>query len=134
MAAGDRLEGVPEIGEGVYAVHLRRLDERGNAAPALAPFVVAGEERVLAIQGKGPDRVLDGIGVDLDPVVGEKDLQAVPLPGDIAELLAEPGAGGDAGAAAAEPKAEVLDQRCRAGLATARRSSAGRPRTAASMR
>ena len=128
MAAGDGLEGRLEIGEGIDVVHLCGLDQRGDAAPGSASFVVTGEECVLAIEGQRPDGVLDRVGVDLDAAVAEEDLQPIPVPGDVAKLLAEARFGGDAAAARFEPQAEGLDQRCRAGLSGRRGAGSERCR------
>ena len=51
MARGDGFEGGFEIRVGLYAVHLRRFDVRGDSAPSRHPFVVAGEQRVFPGQG-----------------------------------------------------------------------------------
>ena len=62
MAAGDRLEGCLEIGEGLDAIDLRGFDQRGNAALGPAAFVVAREECVLANEGNRSDQILDAVG------------------------------------------------------------------------
>ena len=45
VAVGDGFEGSLEVGERVFAVHFGGGDQRRDAAPASASFVVAGEER-----------------------------------------------------------------------------------------
>ena len=54
MAGGDRREGSLQIGKGLNAVDLAGLDQRGDAAPSNAAFVVTCEERILAIEGQFP--------------------------------------------------------------------------------
>ena len=68
------------------------------------------EQRVFAIQGNRPSEIFDGIAVHLDAAVGEEFLEAVPVAGDVGELLAEPGFGRDVGELLPEPVAEGLDQ------------------------
>ena len=60
------------------------------------PFIMPREECILAIEGYRSDGVFDGVGVHLDPAIGQEDLQPVPVPVDVGELLAEAGFGGDA--------------------------------------
>lgn len=57
MAVGERGEGGLEVGEGLYAIDLAGLDERGDAAPGHAAFVVTGKEGILAVQRDGTDTV-----------------------------------------------------------------------------
>ena len=54
MTIGDRCEGCLEIGEGLDAVDLAGFDQRCDAAPGDAAFIVNGEERVFAIEGQFP--------------------------------------------------------------------------------
>jgi len=77
---------------------------------------VAGEQRVFAIQCNGPGEIFDAVAVHLDTAVGEEELEAVPVAGDIGELLAEAGLGRDAGALLLQPVTEGLDQRRAASL------------------
>ncbi|WP_291734894.1 hypothetical protein, partial [Leisingera sp. F5] len=46
------------IGKRLDAVDLRRCDERSDAAPGAAAFIMAGEERVLSRQGDRTEQVL----------------------------------------------------------------------------
>ena len=66
MAVGDGCQGGLEIGEGLDAVDLAGFDQRGDAAPGDAAFVMAGEERIFAIEGYRADQVFDPVGVDFD--------------------------------------------------------------------
>ena len=54
--------------------------------------------------------ILDTVAIHLDATVGEEELGAVPLAGDVAELLAEAGLGRDAGALLLQPFAEVFNK------------------------
>ena len=65
----------------------------------------------FAIQSNGPGEIFDAVAVHLDTAVGEEELEAVPVAGDIGELLAEAGLGRDAGALLLQPVTEGLDQR-----------------------
>jgi hypothetical protein len=49
VAVSDRGQGGLEIVEGLDTVDFAGLDQRGDAAPGDATFIVTGEERVLAI-------------------------------------------------------------------------------------
>ena len=61
MAGGDGFERGLEIGVGVDPVRLGRFNETGDAGPGLGAFVMAGEQRILAIQGQWPDRVFHDV-------------------------------------------------------------------------
>ncbi|PIL12867.1 hypothetical protein P775_28060 [Puniceibacterium antarcticum] len=61
MSIGDRGQGCLEIGEGLDTVDLAGFDERGDAAPGDAAFVVTCEEGVLAVEGDGADQVFDAV-------------------------------------------------------------------------
>ena len=69
MAARDGFECCFEIGVGLYIVEFAGFDERGNAAPIAAPFVMACKERVFAVQRNGSDRALDGVAIHLDGAI-----------------------------------------------------------------
>ena len=81
---------------GVDATQLRCLDHRADPAPGGGAFVVTGEQRVFPVRGDGADQILDIVAVHLDPAVGEEELEAVPVAGDVAELLAKQTRGLDA--------------------------------------
>jgi len=61
VAAGNRLEGCLEIGEGFDAVDLRRLDQRGDAAPGSSALVMAGEECVFSVNRPLKNPTLDAL-------------------------------------------------------------------------
>jgi hypothetical protein len=44
----------------------------------LAAAIGASEERILAIEGDGPDGALDDVGIDLDPAVIDEANEAAP--------------------------------------------------------
>ena len=117
MTVGDGLQGCLEVGEGLDAVDLAGLDQRSDATPSDAAFVMACEERILAIEGNRTDQIFDPIGVDLDATVRQEGLQPVPMIVDIGKLLAEPGLDGDPAALSLQPLSEGSDQRGGAGLA-----------------
>ena len=72
--------------------------------------VMAGEKCVPLRQGHRSVAVLETVAVALDSTVVEQGVQAVPVVGDIGELLAEAAAFRDAGALVQEPQAEGFDQ------------------------
>ena len=61
MSVGNRGQGCLEIGEGLDAIDLAGLDERGDAAPGDAAFVVTGKEGILAV---------DSLPLDFSPWSG----------------------------------------------------------------
>lgn len=83
MAVGNRCQGCLKICEGFDAVDLASFDQRGDAAPGDAAFVVAGEERVFAIESYRTDQVFDPVGNDLDAAVAQEGLQPVPVVMDV---------------------------------------------------
>ena len=117
MSVGNRGQGCLEVGEGLDAIDLAGLDERGDAAPGDAAFVVTCKEGILAVQRDGTDQVFDPVAVDFHATVVQEGLQPVPMVMDVGELFAEPGFGGDLAALRLQPIAEVGHQRRGAGLA-----------------
>ena len=95
MAVGDGLQGCLEVGEGLDAVDLAGLDQRSDATPSDAAFVMACEECILALEGNRTDQIYDPIGADLDATVRQEGLQPVRMVANMAKLLAEPGLDGD---------------------------------------
>ena len=77
---------------------------------------MACEERVFPIKSNWADCALDGVGVDLDPSIGEECLQSTPVAVDIAQFFAEAGFARDAGQLRFQPEAEVVHQRFGSGL------------------
>jgi len=116
MAVGDGCQSCPEIGEGLDAVDLAGFDQRGDAAPGDAAFVVTREERIFAIEGNGSDQVFDFVGVDLDAPNGQDGLQPLLLVVDTGQLLAQPGFAGYLAALYLKPVTEGHHQWCGAGL------------------
>ena len=68
-----------KVGEGLDAIDLCCGDERSDAAPGMATFIMTGEESVLSRQGERTDQVLDSIGDDFDAAVVEESLLPFPL-------------------------------------------------------
>ena len=50
----------------IYGIELAALEKGGNHRPLVATLVRAGEQGILAIDGKGPDAALDWIAVEVD--------------------------------------------------------------------
>ena len=78
VAVDDAGDDVGEVGVRIDADKLAGFDQRSDHGPVLGTAVGTGEESVLAIEGQGPDRALDGVVVDLDPAVVEEQAQTVP--------------------------------------------------------
>jgi hypothetical protein len=81
----------------IDVIHLSRLQQRGDGRPGPAAAVAAGEERVFSCDGLGPDRPLDGVGVDLDAAVTQESLKSAAPGCGIADRLGEFGFAGQAG-------------------------------------
>ena len=93
MPVGDGLNCGTQIGVWIDAVQFAGFHQRRYSRPGAAALVVAGKERVLAVQRDRSDRVFDRIGVHLDTAISQEYQQPVPVARDIAELLAEAGFG-----------------------------------------
>lgn len=50
-----------QIGEGLHAIDLAGLDQRGDVAPGLASLVMTGEERILAVASNWADQIFDPV-------------------------------------------------------------------------
>lgn len=103
MTVCDRCQGCLEIGEGFNAVDLAGLDQRCDATPSDAAFVVTSEECVLAVQSDRPDQVFDAVVVDLDTPIGQEGLQPVPVIVDLIQLFTQQGFGRDLAALCLQP-------------------------------
>jgi hypothetical protein len=75
VAVGERGQCGLEICEGLDAVDFTGLDQRSDAAPCCATFVVAGKEGVFAIERDGADQIFDPVAVDLDAAIDQEGLQ-----------------------------------------------------------
>ena len=78
VALDDAGDDVGEVGARLDADELAGFDQRDGHQPVLSATIRAGKQGVLAIQGQGPDRALDNVGVDLDQAVVEEQAQAGP--------------------------------------------------------
>jgi hypothetical protein len=74
---------------------------------------VSGEESVLSIEGYRPDGPLDSIVVDLDAAVGQEELQAIPVFGDVGQSFADWGLDRDTSTVMNKPSLHIGDQRGR---------------------
>jgi hypothetical protein len=63
MTVCDRCQGCFEVGEGLDAVDLAGLDQRGDAAPGDATLIMTGEEGVFAVQSYGADQIFTSKGI-----------------------------------------------------------------------
>ena len=124
MTVCDHCQGGLEIGEGLNPVDLAGFDQRSDATPSDAAFVMTREERVFPIEGDGSDQVFDAVVVDLDAAISQEGLQPIPVIMDVIQLFTQSGFGGDLAALRLQPFAEGRDQRGTAGL-TGRQTLAG---------
>ena len=85
-------------GLGIDAVHFAGLDQRCDYGPIFGTGVMTCEEGILAVQGDGADRALDGVAVHLDAAVGHEAAETVAVFGDIGQRFTQGGFGGCAGA------------------------------------
>ena len=93
----------------VDAVQLAALDEGGDHRPVVAAFVRAGEQRIFAIQGQGPDASLDRIGIQVDAPIVEEVGEPVPACERIADRLGKLALGADLAKPSVEIDAQVVD-------------------------
>src|ERR1700756_1715273 len=107
----DTLEDIAQIGEGLDAIELGRLDQRGDDGPAFGALIGAGEEVVLGAELDWSDGALDGVGVDFDPAVLEEEAEPLPVAQCIADRVGEGGFGRDARELLLQPCLHGLDQR-----------------------
>ena len=89
MALDDAGDDVGEIGVGLDADQLAGLDERGDHGPVLGTTVGAGEQCILASEGKGPDAALDNVVVDLNAAVVEEQAQSLPARQRVADRFSD---------------------------------------------
>jgi hypothetical protein len=54
MAIGNGFKGLAQIGIWIDAVHLAGFNQGSHSSPSAAPFIMTGEESVLAIEGHCP--------------------------------------------------------------------------------
>ncbi len=127
MTCGDRFECRFQVGEGLHAIDPGGFDQGCDAALCLATCVMAGEQRVLSIEGNWSDGIFDAVGVHLDATILQEGLQTVPVVVDIGEFLAEAGPGGDTATLSLEPFAKGFDQRRGSGLADGQMLAGGCP-------
>jgi len=97
----------------VDGIEFAGFDQRGDCRPVLGPGIVPGKECVLPTEGYRPDGPLDAIVVDLDAAIGQEELQAVPVFGDVGQGIAERGLRRDKGTVMDEPSLHVGDERRR---------------------
>jgi hypothetical protein len=110
MPCCDGLQHSLEIGVRLNAVELAGLDERRDAGPGSATFVMAREQRVFGVEGDRANGALDNVTVHLDSAVLKKQLQSVYVFCDVGELLAKVGFCGDAGSLDFEPDLKFIHQ------------------------
>jgi hypothetical protein len=83
VAADDSGECGGKIVERIDSIELAGFDQRGDGRTVLCSRIVPGEESVLAIKGNRPDGSLNGIVIDLDAPVDQKNTKAIPVFGDV---------------------------------------------------
>src|SRR5271166_1861353 len=104
-------EHIGEIGLRVDVVELAALDQRGDASPVRGSLVMAGEERILAIEYDRPDSAFDDVGVELDAAVVEETRETIPVVQAVTDILGDWRLTGDTSELSLEPGLERRDQR-----------------------
>src|SRR5271165_2054982 len=104
-------EHIGEIGLRVDVVELAALDQRGDASPVRGSLVMAGEERILAIEYDRPDSAFDDVGVELDAAVVEETRETIPVVQAVTDILSDWRLTGDTSELSLEPGLERRDQR-----------------------
>lgn len=110
MAGDDGGERGGQVSQRLDGIELASFDERGDDCPVLRSRIVPSKECVLPIEGYRPDGSLDAVVVDLDAAVGEEELQAIPVFGDVGQSLAEWRLRCDTGAVMDKPVIQVCDR------------------------
>ena len=68
------------------------------------PSSCPAKSAFFAITSYGAVGIFDGVGFHFGPAIGKEDLQPLPVPVDVGELLAEAGFGRDMAALLGQPK------------------------------
>ena len=79
VTGDDPLEHVLQVLEGIETIHFGALDQRREDGPGPGAGVRAGEQGVLPGGRHDPMQTLDGVGIQLDPAVGQEDAQPIPV-------------------------------------------------------
>lgn len=85
-------DGLKRSGEpcvGIDGVEFTCLNERRQHGPVLGSGIVTGKEGVLSVQGNRADGALNGIVVQLDATIFQKQARPIPIFGDVFEGFAE---------------------------------------------
>ena len=85
VAIDDGGERAGQVGQRINTIEFASFNERGNGRPVLCSRVMSCKECVLAIEGYRPDGPLDAVVIDLDAAVGQEELQAIPVFGDVGQ-------------------------------------------------
>lgn len=83
MTVDDGGERRSQIGQRIDGIEFAGFDQRGDVRPVLCSGIMTCKECVFPIEGNRPDGPLDAVVVDLDPPVGQEELQAIPVFGDV---------------------------------------------------
>src|SRR5690606_27768717 len=78
-----------EIGKRFGTVDFAGFNQRSDAPPSNAAFIVTCKECVLAIESDGADEIFNPVGVNLHAAICQKGLQAVPMVMDISKLFSQ---------------------------------------------
>src|SRR5690349_5885110 len=97
MPCDDLGEDVAQVGGGLDTVELGGLGQGCDGGSVFGAAIGSGEEMILSAKGNGPDRALDGVGVHLDPAVGEEEGQAGPPAEAVADGSGQRALAGDEG-------------------------------------
>jgi hypothetical protein len=110
-------EHVGDVGLRINAVQFAGFDERRDASPVLRSLIVAGEERVFAVEHDRADAPFDDVGVELDAAVIDEAREPVPMVQAIADGLGDRRLGRDLNELVFQPSPERNHERVTAFLA-----------------
>lgn len=109
MTIGELGERFGHLDVRVDAYGLAVFGQRGDDRPVVAVLVGARGHGILALEGQRFDRPRNGVGIELDMAVGEKDAEPVPAAERVAYRFGQHALGSDLDGA--ESPASSADRR-----------------------
>ena len=111
MTADHPPQHIMQVGIGFHVIELTGLNQRTENGPTMAAAIAPREQMVLAAESDGPDRPLDGIGVELDAPMVQEARQSCPTRESIADCFGKRAATWDKRELPLEPRAQGLNDR-----------------------
>src|SRR5271157_1705812 len=107
----DALKYIGEPGQWFDAVQFRALDERRNDRPMPSAAVISGEKGVFTGYRNRPNGAFDGVGIQFQSTIIEKQDQSVPVVHRVTDRLGQGGSTRDTAQLSGEPDVHGLNQR-----------------------